>query len=110
MVRKGGLEPPCLTAPPPQDGVSANSTTSAFWKLPVLNSLAMASREGISNCTRFCTDFGHAVPSSRRCKSASRANSLCTAASRGCTWRIVVLMLSCPATYCKAKGDHYQSE
>jgi len=30
MVRKGGLEPPCLTAPPPQDGVSANSTTSAF--------------------------------------------------------------------------------
>ena len=30
MVRKGGFEPPCLTAPPPQDGVSANSTTSAF--------------------------------------------------------------------------------
>jgi len=29
MVRKGGLEPPCLSAPPPQDGVSANSTTSA---------------------------------------------------------------------------------
>src|SRR5438477_6563466 len=31
MVRKGGLEPPCLSAPPPQDGVSANSTTSAGW-------------------------------------------------------------------------------
>src|SRR5258708_28792272 len=30
MVRKGGLEPPRLSAPPPQDGVSANSTTSAF--------------------------------------------------------------------------------
>src|SRR5947209_19388335 len=29
MVRKGGFEPPCLTAPPPQDGVSASSTTSA---------------------------------------------------------------------------------
>src|SRR5690242_4505881 len=29
VVRKGGLEPPCLSAPPPQDGVSANSTTSA---------------------------------------------------------------------------------
>jgi len=29
VVRKGGLEPPCLAAPPPQDGVSANSTTSA---------------------------------------------------------------------------------
>jgi hypothetical protein len=31
MVRKGGLEPPCLSAPPPQDGVSANFTTSAHW-------------------------------------------------------------------------------
>src|SRR5262249_8733057 len=33
MVRKGGLEPPCLSAPPPQDGVSANFTTSARWAL-----------------------------------------------------------------------------
>jgi hypothetical protein len=31
MVRKGGLEPPRLSAPPPQDGVSANSTTSALY-------------------------------------------------------------------------------
>ena len=30
MVRKAGLEPACLSAPPPQDGVSANSTTSAI--------------------------------------------------------------------------------
>jgi hypothetical protein len=30
MVRKGGFEPPRLAAPPPQDGVSANSTTSAL--------------------------------------------------------------------------------
>jgi hypothetical protein len=30
MVRKGGFEPPRLSAPPPQDGVSANSTTSAL--------------------------------------------------------------------------------
>ena len=30
MVRKGGFEPPCLSAPPPQDGVSASSTTSAI--------------------------------------------------------------------------------
>src|ERR1700704_5005280 len=29
MVRKGGFEPPRLSAPPPQDGVSASSTTSA---------------------------------------------------------------------------------
>ena len=30
MVRKAGLEPAWLAPPPPQDGVSANSTTSAF--------------------------------------------------------------------------------
>src|SRR6266568_6313944 len=30
MVRKAGLEPACLSAPPPQYGVSANSTTSAL--------------------------------------------------------------------------------
>jgi hypothetical protein len=29
MVRKGGFEPPRLTAPPPQDGASASSATSA---------------------------------------------------------------------------------
>src|SRR5687768_2862299 len=29
---KAGLEPACLAAPPPQDGVSANSTTSAVRK------------------------------------------------------------------------------
>jgi hypothetical protein len=33
MVRKAGLEPACLSAPPPQDGVSANSTTSAYLKI-----------------------------------------------------------------------------
>ena len=32
MVRKGGFEPPRLSAPPPQDGVSASSTTSARGK------------------------------------------------------------------------------
>src|SRR5262245_40162589 len=30
MVRKAGLEPAWLAPPPPQDGVSANSTTSAL--------------------------------------------------------------------------------
>ena len=29
LVRKGGFEPPRLTAPPPQDGASASSATSA---------------------------------------------------------------------------------
>ena len=40
LVREGGFEPPRLSAPPPQDGVSANSTTPAgdgslpgsFWR------------------------------------------------------------------------------
>jgi hypothetical protein len=40
LVRKGGLEPPCLSAPPPQDGVSANFTTSARWWREALNSIA----------------------------------------------------------------------
>ncbi len=31
-MRKAGLEPAWLAPPPPQDGVSANSTTSAFGK------------------------------------------------------------------------------
>jgi polyisoprenoid-binding protein YceI len=55
-VRKGGFEPPRLSAPPPQDGVSASSTTSAGDKLHVLNSLAKSASEGISDCTGFCTD------------------------------------------------------
>ena len=29
LVRKGGFEPPRLAAPPPQDGASASSATSA---------------------------------------------------------------------------------
>ena len=35
LVRKGGFEPPRLSAPPPQDGVSASSTTSALCELSV---------------------------------------------------------------------------
>ena len=75
MVRKGGFEPPRLSAPPPQDGVSASSTTSALRKLPVLNSLEDPSCEGIPNSTGFCTDFVHAMRSSGRRNFASRANS-----------------------------------
>src|ERR1700721_618518 len=76
LVRKGGFEPPRLSAPPPQDGVSASSTTSALRKLFVVNSLASSSCEGISDCTGFCTDFLHATRSSGRCKSVSRAKQL----------------------------------
>src|SRR5437016_7678442 len=36
IMPKAGLEPACLAAPPPQDGVSANSTTSAFLSLPFM--------------------------------------------------------------------------
>ena len=59
MVRKGGLEPPCLSAPPPQDGVSANSTTSARCNVLYVNDLALSPGRGESGCTRFCTDPPH---------------------------------------------------
>src|SRR4030095_6892780 len=35
MVPKGGLEPPRVAPPPPQDGVSASSTTSALGRCKV---------------------------------------------------------------------------
>jgi hypothetical protein len=35
MVPKGGLEPPRVAPPPPQDGVSASSTTSALGRCRV---------------------------------------------------------------------------
>jgi hypothetical protein len=41
MVRKGGFEPPRLAAPPPQDGASASSATSA---LEEINEILAASR------------------------------------------------------------------
>src|ERR1700689_4397292 len=37
LVRKGGFEPPRLSAPPPQNGVSASSTTSALCELLVID-------------------------------------------------------------------------
>src|SRR3569832_2514286 len=37
MVPTGGLEPPRLTPPPPQDGVSTNSTTSAIFFVRLSN-------------------------------------------------------------------------
>src|SRR5271156_4158529 len=45
LVRKGGFEPPRLSAPPPQDGVSASSTTSA------LKSICCRLFEGTEVCT-----------------------------------------------------------
>src|SRR6185437_15510167 len=45
LVRKGGLEPPCLSAPPPQDGVSANFTTSALWYFCPLESITKPARK-----------------------------------------------------------------
>jgi hypothetical protein len=35
-VRAEGLEPPCLAAPDPKSGMSANFTTPAFNELPFL--------------------------------------------------------------------------
>ena len=40
---KAGLEPARLAAPPPQDGVSANSTTSAFIGIRIRSSVSAIS-------------------------------------------------------------------
>jgi hypothetical protein len=61
MVRKGGFEPPRLSAPPPQDGVSASSTTSALCNFHALNNLNRSASEGISGRTGFCTDLLHST-------------------------------------------------
>ena len=105
MVRKGGFEPPRLSAPPPQDGVSASSTTSALCKLPVINILANSSGEGIYS--RILHRLRARDALFRFASPRAAKNSLWTAASRGCTLRILVLMLSCPATYCNVKGSVY---
>jgi Protein of unknown function (DUF1186) len=81
MVRKGGFEPPRLSAPPPQDGVSASSTTSAGSKLHVVNNLAMSASAGICDCTGLL----HSTRPSGRSRFASRTNPFSTASSRGCT-------------------------
>jgi hypothetical protein len=57
LVRKGGFEPPRLSAPPPQDGVSASSTTSACCNCHALNILARSASEGNSDCTASCIDL-----------------------------------------------------
>src|ERR1039458_426948 len=54
MVRKGGFEPPRLSAPPPQDGVSASSTTSALQPL-----FANRLRENRRSARRLCQASNH---------------------------------------------------
>ena len=54
MVRKGGLEPPCLSAPPPQDGVSANFTTSALKNIFIFNHLPDTMPSARVQCIHFC--------------------------------------------------------
>ena len=76
MVRKGGLEPPCLSAPPPQDGVSANSTTSARCNYRALNILAISTREsnlaaGDSRCFLILHDWSERMS----CLSRRRAGT-----------------------------------
>ncbi len=44
LVREGGFEPPSLAAPPPQDGVSASSTTPAAAMIIDLELPAVSSR------------------------------------------------------------------
>ena len=73
MVRKAGLEPACLAAPPPQDGVSASFTTSA---LPSKYSRYSGNAE--RNAPQGSTSSAHAVEMPGRVisKRAPRSGSL----------------------------------
>src|ERR1700723_2252195 len=85
LVRKGGFEPPRLSAPPPQDGVSASSTTSARCNCDVFNNLERSASEGRIHCTGFCTDLLHSTRVSDCGRFPNRTNNFLTASSRGCT-------------------------
>src|ERR1700689_5539986 len=82
MVRKGGLEPPCLSAPPPQDGVSANFTTSAQNRFTLV----------VCRISRLAS----AAQSLRRFNSIQRSPEGRQNAPS--------LMLPCPAAYCYVSG------
>src|SRR5450432_3156547 len=58
LVRKGGFEPPRLSAPPPQDGVSASSTTSARARKTAVEATAIIAKAAESSRRR----EGNAVP------------------------------------------------
>src|ERR1700730_9086632 len=53
LVRKGGFEPPRLTAPPPQDGASASSATSARGKVKKSKQVLQPSRRYKTRAVRF---------------------------------------------------------
>src|SRR5882762_1930884 len=54
LVRKGGFEPPRLTAPPPQDGASASSATSARGKVRIDPSTFYKSGQRLSGSRCLC--------------------------------------------------------
>jgi hypothetical protein len=59
-VREGGFEPPRLSAPPPQDGVSASSTTPARQNLRTYRKTPTATPVRIAN--RFYWDADGGLP------------------------------------------------
>jgi hypothetical protein len=87
-----------------QDGVSANSTTSALCKPHALNRLGISGSEGVSGCTNLHQHFCALPESPSGADSSASQNSFSTASSRGCTSRMLILMLSCPATSCNVTG------
>ena len=58
-MRKGGFEPPRLTAPPPQDGASASSATSARGEVKAFSSTLVLSRK-FQNGSPYCAGAGAA--------------------------------------------------
>ncbi len=104
-MRKGGFEPPRLSAPPPQDGVSASSTTSAGCNCNALNILARSAFRGQPRLHRILQrPFAFYTGLRVRQVSQPREPSL----HRILAWmsvRMLVSMVSCPATYCKVTGS-----
>ena len=84
LVRKRGLEPLCLAAPPPQDGVSANFTTSACRMLAVLNITFF--RMKITACAAMCQgrQSGATVATARVRRQSRRPIYRCSGCARPC--------------------------
>src|SRR5271168_3157076 len=77
LVRKGGLEPPCLSAPPPQDGVSANFTTSALDETMSSQKYSKADAHE-KGCQKRISRSLNPLNSSRCCPSRAASTTSCS--------------------------------
>jgi hypothetical protein len=102
MVRKGGLEPPCLSAPPPQDGVSANFTTSALKNRFKSNSLPRLQAVLLNRVSIFVTTVARTAFHGLSALECRRPGKQSDGSPEG---RRAILMVSCPDLYCNVDGS-----